>query len=122
MRITQKQFRLFTVGLMGLGVFGFFLFFRGGENKKPPSETQISVNNPDGVTQNNTDGLENRDVSFVASDGYKLSGTLWTPDSKERHSVVILSHQFNSTRHDYDAFMPILLKNGYAILAYDTRG
>lgn len=66
--------------------------------------------------------MESRDVSFVASDGYKLSGTFWTPDLKERYSVVILSHQFNSTRHDYDAFIPILLKNGYAVLAYDTRG
>lgn len=122
MKILQKQFLILMVGLISLGVFGLFLFFRGGENKKPPSETQISVTNPDGVTQNNTDGLESRDVSFVASDGYKLSGTFWTPDSKEQPSVIILSHQFNSTRHDYDTFIPILLKNGYAVLAYDTRG
>lgn len=107
---------------MGLGIFGSFLFFRGGENRKPPSETQISVSNSNDATINNNGVFESRDVSFIAPDGYKISGTFWIPNSKERRPAIILSHQFNSTRHDYDSFIPVLLKNEYAALAYDTRG
>lgn len=108
----SKQFlKLLIAGLIGVGVLGIFLFFRAGEDKKLLNETQTFNNSSSGVN-----------VSFLAADGYKLSGTYWTSDSKERRPAIILSHQFNSTRHDYDSFVPLLLKNGYAVLAYDTRG
>jgi len=110
--MTQKHFlKLLIPGLLGLGLLSLFLFFRGGENKKLSNETRMPVSNS-----------ESRDVSFVAQDGYKLAGTYWVPDPKKRHPTIILSHQFNSSRHDFDTFIPILLKNGYAVFAYDTRG
>jgi len=110
MQITRKHFlKLLIALLIGLGIFGLFLFFRGGENQKLFNRIQAPLSN-------------SQNVSFVASDGYKLSGTYWTSDSKERRPVIILSHQFNSTRHDFDSFIPVLLENGYAVLAYDTRG
>lgn len=121
-QVTSNGVRLLITGLIALAVLGVFRFFQGGENRKLSNETQILVSNSNDVSVNNNGVFESRKVSFVATDGYKLSGTFHIPDSKERHSAVILSHQFNSTRHDYDAFIPLLLKNGYAVFAYDTRG
>ncbi len=60
-------------------------------------------------------------VSFKASDGYLISGTFWASIS-EKAPAIILVHQFGSTRHDFDSFVPVLLDNGYNVLAYDIRG
>ncbi len=104
--------KLLILAIVTIGVFSIFMFFRSEENKKHLNEKSV---NDQGI-------FASSEVVFSASDGYKLSGTYWIPDSNQRHPVIILSHQFNSTRHDYDTFIPLLLKNGYVVLAYDTRG
>jgi alpha-beta hydrolase superfamily lysophospholipase len=60
------------------------------------------------------------DVGFATSDGVLLSGSLAVP--RPRAPAVILVHQFGSDRHDWDGFVPVLNRAGFATLAYDTRG
>ncbi len=60
------------------------------------------------------------EVRFATTDGVLLSGSLTVP--RPRAPVVILVHQFGSDRHDWDGFVPVLDRAGFATLAYDTRG
>lgn len=123
MEITQKKFlKLIITVLILFGIMIFFLFFRSGENKKSESKAPKPLSISSDADNNNKNFFKSRDILFAAPDSYKLSGTYWVPDSNKRHLAIILSHQFNSTRHDYDSFIPVLLKNGYAVIAYDTRG
>lgn len=63
-----------------------------------------------------------RAVEFLAPDGYRISATYYPPQKEGKHPVVILVHQFNSTRADFADFIPDLLKQDFAVLAYDIRG
>ena len=75
-------------------------------------------------TQSNKAYLVNRspeEVTFSTLDGFMLSGTYW-PGVEKGSPVVILIHAYNSTRKDFETFIPELLKDGYGVLAYDTRG
>jgi pimeloyl-ACP methyl ester carboxylesterase len=60
------------------------------------------------------------EVQFGTTDGVLLSGSLTVP--QRRAPVVVLVHQFGSDRHDWDGFVPVLDRAGFATLAYDTRG
>lgn len=80
----------------------------------PRSERSQSVN---GLTQT----VSAREISFRASDGYRLKGVLWKSEAPFSPAVVLV-HQYGSNRHDFDAFVPVLLKGGYTVLAYDIRG
>jgi len=63
------------------------------------------------------------DVSFSASDGITISATWYIPKELEApYKPVILSHEFNGDRHDWDPFISGFIERGYAILAYDIRG
>ncbi|MBI4176508.1 MAG: alpha/beta fold hydrolase [Candidatus Aenigmarchaeota archaeon] len=63
------------------------------------------------------------DVQFATSDNVIIKGTLTFPSEyKEAYPVVILVHQLNGNRRQWDSFVPTLLGNGYAVLAYDIRG
>jgi pimeloyl-ACP methyl ester carboxylesterase len=60
------------------------------------------------------------EVQFATGDGVLLSGSLTVP--QRRAPVIVLVHQFGSDRHDWDGFVPVLDRAGFATLAYDTRG
>lgn len=64
------------------------------------------------------------EVEFLASDGVRISGTWFVPktDQQARFKTVILIHEFDGDRHDWDPFIPDFIDRGYAILAYDVRG
>lgn len=63
-----------------------------------------------------------QEINFKAVDGYPLSGSFWRSARQASSAAVILVHQFQSDRHDFDNFVPTLLRAGYHVLAYDTRG
>jgi len=76
---TQKQFsKLLITGLIGVGVLGIFLFFRGGENKKLVNETQVRnsgspgiivINNQGGVMEGHTPrGFQGMGTGLFAGD------------------------------------------------------
>jgi pimeloyl-ACP methyl ester carboxylesterase len=63
------------------------------------------------------------DVTFLATDGIEISATWYVPKSTEPpFSSVILVHQFDGDRHEWDPFISDFIERGYAILAYDLRG
>jgi alpha-beta hydrolase superfamily lysophospholipase len=61
------------------------------------------------------------EVRFATTDGVLLSGSLTVP-TRQAAAAVVLVHQFGSDRHDWDGFVPVLDRAGFATLAYDTRG
>lgn len=63
------------------------------------------------------------EVSFSAPDGIKISATWYTPKEGEPpYKTVVLIHQFNGDRHEWDPFISDFIERGYAALAYDMRG
>lgn len=69
-----------------------------------------------------SDQTENaKEISFRASDGYELKATLWTSRVASAPAIILV-HQYGSNRHDFDTFVPSLLREGYIVLAYDIRG
>ncbi|MFC1755037.1 alpha/beta hydrolase, partial [Thermoproteota archaeon] len=63
------------------------------------------------------------DISFSASDGITISATWYTPKETESpFKTVILIHQYDGDRHEWDPFITDFINRGYATLAYDIRG
>ncbi len=63
------------------------------------------------------------DISFFASDGITISATWYTPKETESpYKTVILIHEFDGDRHEWDPFITDFINRGYAALAYDIRG
>jgi len=64
-----------------------------------------------------------KEVEFPASDGVRISATLYTPKTGQgRFKAVILVHEFGADRHNWDSFISDFAKRGYAALSYDMRG
>ena len=63
------------------------------------------------------------EVSFSTSDEIKIGATWSTPlEGQAPFKAVILIHEFNEDRHDWDPFISGFIERGYAVLAYDMRG
>jgi len=63
------------------------------------------------------------EISFLTSDEIKISATWYTPiDGQAPYKTVILIHEYNGDRHDWDPFISGFIERGYAALAYDIRG
>lgn len=81
------------------------------------------VNN---VRSNNTPpAVVNEDFTVTTSDKKEISGSLYFSESKkdESQSLVILVHQFNQSRAEWQqSFIDSLLSSGFKVLAYDIRG
>lgn len=65
-------------------------------------------------------GTRRREVRFGTRDGVLLNASLTVP--RRQAPAVILVHHFASDRHDWDGFVPVLDRAGFATFAYDTRG
>jgi predicted alpha/beta hydrolase len=61
------------------------------------------------------------DITFPATDGYSLSGTLFLPRGTKRHAVLINSATA-VPRKIYRGFASYLAHRGCAVLSYDYRG
>jgi dienelactone hydrolase len=61
-------------------------------------------------------------MTLPTPDGFTLSGTLTVPDTKGKHPVVILAHQFRSDRNGWSPLTEKLNERGLATLALDLRG
>ncbi|RTM11506.1 MAG: alpha/beta hydrolase, partial [Bradyrhizobiaceae bacterium] len=61
------------------------------------------------------------EISFPASDGYGLTGTLFLPRGAKRHAVLINSATA-VPRKIYRGFASYLAHRGCAVLTYDYRG
>lgn len=107
------------VFLVGIVLFILFIFFQNKNNTSPGS----SPPSQSSEESKNTISQSEQSIEFNALDGYKLSGTFYPSKTKDQKSpAIILVHQFNSNRHDFDSFIPKLLQEDYSVLAYDIRG
>ncbi|HHQ13696.1 MAG TPA: hypothetical protein ENK16_01595, partial [Chromatiales bacterium] len=62
-------------------------------------------------------------ITLKTVDGVSIRASLSIPETTgEKHPAVILIHQGGSNRHEWDSFVPMLLKQGDIVLAYDVRG
>lgn len=61
------------------------------------------------------------EISFPATDGYALAGTLFLPRGAKRHAVLINSATA-VPRRIYKSFASYLAHRGCAVLTYDYRG
>jgi cephalosporin-C deacetylase-like acetyl esterase len=64
---------------------------------------------------------EGHDITFVTPDNVVIKGTWYSSTNNFHAPIIILIHQYQTSRHDFDAFIPTLLTQGYSVLAYDTR-
>ena len=67
----------------------------------------------------------NEDFTVTTSDKKEISGSLYFSESKKDESqpIVILVHQFNQSRAEWQqSFIDSLLNSGFKVLAYDIRG
>jgi predicted acyl esterase len=70
-----------------------------------------------------TEEDDGKDVIITTSDGVQLSARLYTPESLNSDtSVIILVHEAYRDHSSWDGFRIAALKNGYAVIAWDLRG
>ncbi|MBN9008352.1 MAG: alpha/beta fold hydrolase [Rhizobiales bacterium] len=74
-----------------------------------------------GVAEAVLDDVFADDITFPATDGYTLGGTLFLPRGAKRHAVLINSATA-VPRQIYKGFASYLAKRGSAVLTYDYRG
>jgi len=67
------------------------------------------------------DYAEERELSFLARDGVRLVGTLYVPD-RERPAGLILVHDRDRSRIEFQSFAHHARREGYMSLAFDRRG
>lgn len=63
------------------------------------------------------------EVSYITKDKSVISATVYSPvNTIAPYKSLILVHQSDSDRSDWSTFIPILLDNGYRVLAFDLKG
>ena len=62
------------------------------------------------------------DVLFKMADGVVIKGTFYPSAASNPAPAVLLLHQYNGNRRQWDPFTVVLAANGYNVLAIDQRG
>lgn len=63
-----------------------------------------------------------KELMLETKDGVKLAATYTHTPSQQEAPLVILIHEENGNRHDFDSFAQALRNNGFSTLAMDLRG
>ena len=66
--------------------------------------------------------VEPQPVTILAADGLELVGDYSIPVDQNEYPSVLLLHMLNSSRQGWDPLIPVLVENGFAVLAIDMRG
>lgn len=109
-----------VIVLLGFGAY--YLWRSGDEGVVPPGESSVATSTSPQLDQ--PAGPASTDVSFETSDGVTLAGTYSVPmaGSPIKMPALILVHRSGVDRHEFDPIISTLLDQGYAVLAYDSRG
>lgn len=121
----MKDFIIMVVVVLVIVILGFWLASVWNNHTLVTTGAQSDVaSSSPSATAPVSAGPESREVVFPADDGYMLSGTLSIPNpgSPVKGPAIVLVHQNSADRHEFDAFVSTLLNDGYAVLAYDSRG
>ena len=82
----------------------------------PFSGDQIGVHRGE-ITEVSSDS-----VTYQTEDGVRIAASWFLPGDKKNPPVVILLHEQDGTRAQWNPLIPSLLSAGYAVLAPDLRG
>src|SRR5260221_4041440 len=66
--------------------------------------------------------LPPQDVQIKMAEGLGIKGPFYVSSTGNPAPAVLLLHQYNGNRHQWDAFTNALTANGYNVLAVDQRG
>ncbi len=61
-------------------------------------------------------------VTYQAEDGVSIVARWSLPPNQARPGVVVLFHELEGSRDQWNEFVPVLVDEGYAVLAPDLRG
>ncbi len=75
-----------------------------------------------GIDRPSIESVSSDSVSYQTADGVRIVAGWFLPPGKANPPVVILLHEENGTRAQWNGLIPILVDNGYAVLAPDLRG
>jgi len=76
-----------------------------------------------GIDRPSIDEVSSDSVTYQTEDGVQIVASWFRPPDEAKPPVVILLHEQDGTRAQWDPLIPILVKNeGYAVLAPDLRG
>ena len=73
------------------------------------------------LTGDPPDPTTSEEVSFTTSDGLTLQGTYQKAPGARRGPALVLLHQFERDRHDFDPLWDELLATGTSLLSFDFR-
>ena len=68
------------------------------------------------------DVRDSESVTYQAEDGVVIAASWALPPAQARPAVVILFHELDGSRDQWDEFIPVLVNEGYAVLTPDLRG
>ncbi len=66
--------------------------------------------------------VSSESVSYQAQDGVRVAASWFFPPGETKPPAVILLHEENGSRAQWNDLIPILVKHKYAVLAPDLRG
>ena len=75
-----------------------------------------------GIDRGSIDDLDANTVTYQTGDGVKIVASWFRPESEARPRVVILLHEKDGSRAQWNELIPVLVNDGYAVLAPDLRG
>lgn len=109
---------LALVIVCALAAWGYYIFFCNGQ---PFDLATFLRKLPDFEEFVNPTPVNGQNITFRTSDGFTLRGAWYPPQKNTPAPIIILIHQYQTSHHDFDGFVPYLLEWGYAVLAYDSR-
>ena len=74
-----------------------------------------------GVKRTPIGQLDRQAVTYQAEDGVRIVASWFLPPDKKRPAVVILLHPLQGNRAQWNPLIPVLVDEGYAVLAPDLR-
>jgi dienelactone hydrolase len=75
-----------------------------------------------GIDRGNFEDLPADSVTYQTEDGVQIVASWFVPPGETKPPVVILLHEQGGSRAQWNELIPVLVKEGYAVLAPDLRG
>ncbi|SRR6266545_1343577 len=75
-----------------------------------------------GIDRRPIEDVSSESVSYQADDGVRIAASWFFPPGETKPPVVILLHEQDGSRAQWNKLIPVLVDKGYAVLAPDLRG
>lgn len=66
--------------------------------------------------------LSGQEKTFETKDGVKIVADVYPQSTQQKSPTVVLLHMLGHSRQDYKALVPVLMKQGFSVIAMDLRG